>query len=93
MEVMNPDDFVYKALKEHLFPCRIARILKADEFDSDGDPILRMRVVIDQSGPEPDANKLFTATGLVREVLAMQKDNRFPLLTYPSSEEFPEVAA
>lgn len=93
MEKLSPNDPVFVALKEHLSPSRIVRILTADEFDSDGDPVLRLRVVVDYSGPAVEPKKLFSATGVVREVMANQNDNRFPLLTYPSSEEVPEAAA
>ncbi len=93
MEKLDPNDPLFRALKEHLSPCRIVRILTADEFDSDGDPVLRLRVVVDHSGPAVEPKKLFSATGVVRDVMANQNDNRFPLLTYPSSEEVPEAAA
>lgn len=93
MEKLNFDDPVFVALREYLLPCRVDSVLSADEFDSDGDPVLRLRVVIDETGPAPTDKQLFSATGLVRTVMADQKDDRFPLLTFPTREEMAEVAA
>ena len=93
MNTLDPDHPIVTALTRHMEPCRVVRVLFADEFDHDGDPILRLRVVVDETGPDIDPIKVFTATGLVRQVMEQQNDLRFPLLTYPTDKEMSELAA
>lgn len=84
---------VEQALKAHLAPSIIRGVLVFPELDSDGDPILRIQVIVDRNGPELDADKLFFATGVARAALDRIGEARFPLLSFPSSDEIPEVAA
>ncbi len=93
MNTLEADHPIVVALTRHMEPCRVVRVLFADEFDHDGDPILRLRVVVDETGPTPSDIQLFSATGIVREVMAEYKDDRFPLLTFPTGEEMSELAA
>lgn len=93
MNTLDADHPIVVALTNHMLPCRVVRILSADEFDHDGDPILRLRVVVDETGPVPGDMQLFSATGIVREVMAEYKDDRFPLMTFPTREEMAELAA
>ena len=84
---------IEEALKAHFSPSIIKDVLVFQEKDSDGDPILRIQVIVDRSGPELDADKLFFATGVARAALESINEARFPLLSFPSSDEFPGVAA
>jgi len=84
---------VRRALSEHVAPSIIKDLLVFQETDADGENILRFQVVIDKSGPDLTADKVFRATGIVRGALVALNDTRFPLLTFPSSDEIPEAAA
>jgi hypothetical protein len=81
------------ALKEHIAPSILKDVLVYQETDSDDEPILRFQAIIDNRGPALNADKVFFATGVVRRALAEIGETRFPLLTFPSSDEIPEVAA
>ena len=82
-----------KALTDHLAPSIVANLLAFEEFDADGDPILRFRVVIDSRSPDLLADQVLYATGVVRRALASVNEQRFPLLSFPSSDEMSGVAA
>jgi hypothetical protein len=93
---MPPEDIkmaVAQALQQHIAPSILKDLLVYQEMDSDGEPILRFQAIIDNDGPALDADKVFFATGVVRRALAEISETRFPLLTFPSSDEIPEVAA
>lgn len=84
---------VFDVLADHLAPSEVQALVINDEVDADGDPVLRIQVVIKHDGPAPAPEKLFSATGVVLRVLESMQDHRFPLLTFPSSNELPGVAA
>lgn len=85
---------ILNALKAHMQPSTVTDVRIAEQLDADGEPILRIQAVIDRDGPDLAADKVFTATAVVRKVLEDTKDTRFPLLTFPSSDEVrPEAAA
>jgi hypothetical protein len=84
---------VEDALGKHIAPARLTAVLVYEEEDADGDPILRIRAFVDSSGPGVGADRVFTATGVLRGALERAGETRFPLLTYPTSDELPEVAA
>lgn len=86
-------DVVSNALRAHLAPASVKILLVYEEVDAEGDPILRLRVVMDSDGPAVAAEKVFTATGVVRGALEEIGETRFPLLSYPTSDELPGVAA
>jgi hypothetical protein len=86
-------DLVLKALRTHLEPAIISDVRVFQEADSDGDPILRLQVVVDSSGPKLSSDKVFFATGVVRNALATIGDSRFPLLSFPTSKEISGEAA
>ena len=81
------------ALQKHLAPAVVKDVMVFPESDSDGEPILRVQVVVDPSGPKLNADKVFFAIGVARSALAAINETRFPLLSFPSSDEVPGVAA
>lgn len=87
------EDSILETLSEHLAPSIVKRVVINRETDADGDPVLRIRVVIDKDGASPEPAKLFSATRVVLTVLNAIPDSPFPLLTFPSSDEMPGVAA
>jgi hypothetical protein len=86
-------EVVETALRGHVAPSVLKEVRVSQETDFDGDPILSLQVVIDSNGPDLKAEKVFFATGVVRAALATIGDDRFPLLSFPSSDEVAEVAA
>ena len=89
----NQIDGLEGILHAHLAPARVLGIDVAEEVDADGDQVLRVKVILDSKGPKVDDGKIFSATGVVRSFLARLPDNRFPLLSFPSSDETSGVAA
>lgn len=84
---------IAEVLTEHISPSILRGIRVYQESDSDGEPILRFQVIVDRSGPDLTADKVFFATGVVRDALGAVGETRFPLLTFPSSDEIPGMAA
>jgi hypothetical protein len=82
-----------KALTDHLSPSIVTDLLVYEEFDADGDPILRFRVVINSDGPDLLSDKVLYATGVVRRALQAINESRFPIMSFPSSDEMSGVAA
>jgi hypothetical protein len=93
MSLDQVKDALQQALQSHLAPSIIKDVMVFPETDSDGEPILRIQVVVDRAGPQLNADKVFFATGVARSALAQVKETRFPLLSFPSSDEVPGVAA
>jgi hypothetical protein len=84
---------VVKALRPHVHPSILKDVRVFQETDADNEPILRFQVIIDDGGPDLSADRVFFATGIVRNALEAVNESRFPLLTFPSSDEIPGVAA
>lgn len=93
MESQAIKDVVAEALRGHIAPSILKDLLIYEETDFDGEPILRFQAIVDHNGPAMSADKIFFATGVVRDALVARKEARFPLLTFPSSNEIPGVAA
>ena len=63
--------------------------------DHDGDPILRVQVVVDLGGRKLDSLRLKGLVRHVRSALILQDENRFPVFTFMTqseSEGHPEAA-
>jgi hypothetical protein len=86
-------NLVATTLRAHFSPAIVSDIRVFQEADSDGEPILRFQVIVDRSGPDLTADQVFFSTGVVRQALRAVNESRFPLLTFPSSDEVPGVAA
>lgn len=84
---------VAAVIADHIHPSILKDLRVFQETDSDGEPILRFQAIIDHFGPSLSPDKVFFATGIVRNALANLNESRFPLLTFPSSDELPGVAA
>lgn len=87
------ENLVAETLRSHLSPAIVSDVRAYQEVDSDGEPILRFQVVVDRDGPDLTADQVFFSTGVVRHALGAVGESRFPLLTFPSSDELPGVAA
>jgi hypothetical protein len=86
-------NLVAETLRVHLSPAIVSDVRVYQEADSDGEPILRIQVIVDRNGPELTPDQVFFSIGVVREALGAVNESRFPLLTFPSSDELPGVAA
>ena len=93
MDLLTIKEVVARALREHIAPSMLSTLLIYEETDSDEEPVLRFQAVIDDAGPALSADKIFFATGIVRDALIARDETRFPLLTFPSSSEITGVAA
>jgi hypothetical protein len=93
MPVKDIKSTVMLALAAHLAPSVLTDLRVYEETDADGEPILRFQAVVDSTGPGLTADTVFFATGVVRKALAEIDETRFPLLSFPSSDEIPGVAA
>ena len=78
---------VRHVIEERLAPTRIVDVETEDDVDHDGDEIVRVRIVFAANSGRPKAENVVGLTGLVREPLLESDINRFPILTFVSSEE------
>ena len=94
---MNLDELksvILETLSEHVAPSRLKDAIVLPEVDADGEPVLRVRAVVDTSGPYLSSDQVFSATGKLRDALEAKGELRFPLISFPSSnEDIPGVAA
>ena len=93
MEVNEAKALIERILRDQITPARLTQVVVAEDFDSDGDPILRVRAIYDSSAPMPEAEKLFSATAVVRLSLILDGEQRFPLLSFISSDDAKGMAA
>lgn len=93
MEVDEVKERIEKVLRDQIAPACLNQVIVAEDFDSDGDPILRVRAIYDSAAPRPDADKLFSATTVVRLSLRLDGEQRFPLLSFISSDDAKGMAA
>lgn len=84
---------ILETLMAHVTPALLTDAIVLQEVDADGEPILRIRAVVNSAGPELTSDKIFSATGRLRDALEAVGETRFPLLSFPSSSEIPGVAA
>lgn len=78
---------VLGVLRPHLGPTTLVDIEIEEDVDSDGDEVLRMRVVYDESTGELSDLRVYQAPGLVIEALEEVSEDRFPLMTFVSKED------
>jgi hypothetical protein len=93
MLTTEASELVEKVLGDWIAPARLTRVIVSEEVDSDGDNILSVRAVYDSSAPPPEAEKMFSATRLIRMNLGLEGELRFPLLSFVSSDDAKGLAA
>lgn len=81
------------ALRAHLKPIPLVDLEVTFDLDHDGDPILRIRAVYDETGGTPRGDRLLDSVGLLRDRLRALNDDRFPILTFISSDDRQAEAA
>ena len=89
---MSVNEAIRSALTAHMSPMRVVDLSLTEIRDSDGDEALRIEVVYDPMIP-PSPAKMFSLTTVLREVLAQNSDQRFPLVSFVSQDEWGEAAA
>jgi hypothetical protein len=84
------------ALQAALFPlvrettsrAQVVGLVLQDDVDHDGDPILRILVIIAGNDFRLDPTETLETTRRVREQLINLNDNRFPVVTYMSEADY-----
>jgi hypothetical protein len=80
-------------LATHVAPAHIVSLQVSEEADSDGEPILIVRIVYDPAHPAPSSETMFSATAIARQFLSSRGEHRFPLLSFVSVDDIREAAA
>ena len=88
---MQDTDDIWKTIRrvieKRLAPTKIVGVETEDDVDHDGDEIIRVRVIFAANSGRPKAENVVGLTGLVREPLLDNHIDRFPILTFMTSEE------
>lgn len=71
---------------------RLVNLKIEEQEDSDGEPIFYVLAVYSPDTP-PEAEWMFSATGLVRDKLEAIGETRFPVISFVSADDFTEQAA
>ena len=74
-------------IEERLAPMQVVDVETEEDVGHDGDEIVRIRVVFAADSGRPKAENVIGLTGLVRESLLDRDIDRFPILTFMTSEE------
>ena len=74
-------------IEERLAPTQVVDVEAEEDVDHDGDGIVRIRIVFAADSGRPRAENVVGLTGLVRKPLLEGRINRFPILTFMTSEE------
>ena len=80
-------DAIRHVIEERLAPTQIVDVETEEDVDHDGDEIVRVRIIFAAKSGRPKAEDVVGLTGLVREPLLDSHIDRFPILTFMTSEE------
>ena len=80
-------DAIRHVIEERLAPTQIVDVEIEEDVDHDGDEIVRVRIVFEDQNGRPKAESVVGLTGLVRKPLLDIENDRFPILTFMTSEE------
>ena len=78
---------IRRVIENRLAPTQIVDVETEDDVDHDGDEIVRVRVIFAANSGLPKAENVIGLTGLVRKPLLDSRIDRFPILTFMTSEE------
>ena len=93
METAAAKKIIEDLLRDLIKPAVLVGVVVNEDSDTDGDQILNVRAVYDVSKPSPKAEKMLSASVLLRMNLRDAGEQRFPLLAFISSDDAKEVAA
>lgn len=86
-DIDNIRDAIRNVIEERLAPTDIVDVEIEEDVDHDGDEIVRVRIVFAAQSGRPKAESVVGLTGLVRKPLLDIENDRFPILTFMTSEE------
>ena len=78
---------IRRVIEKRLAPTQIIDVETEDDVDHDGDEIVRVRIIFAANSGRPKAENVIGLTGLVRKPLLDSHIDRFPILTFMTSEE------
>ena len=79
---------IRRVIEKRLAPTQIVDVETEDDVDHDGDDIVRVRIIYAANSGRPKARDVIGLTGLVRKPLLDSRIDRFPILTFMTSEEW-----
>ena len=86
-------DTISSIVAEHLYPATVLHVDVQDDTDHDGDPILRVEIVVEVEHGSLDPEKVLSLPRHLREPLAEVHENKFPMISFLSKDEFEGEAA
>ena len=86
-DVANLWNTIRHVIEKRLAPTQIVDVETEEDVDHDGDEIVRVRIIFAAESGRPKAEDVVGLTGLVREPLLQSHIDRFPILTFMTSEE------
>ena len=93
--VQEPAKSIEDVVRAHFDQIDIKSVLVREDNDHDGDPILRVYVVVDLRDQKIDGSRLKGLVRHVRSALTLQNETRFPVFTFMTPQEnegHPEAA-
>jgi hypothetical protein len=93
MEISAAKKIIEGLLRDQIKPAVLVNVVVQEDSDTDGDPILNVRAVYDSTQSSPKADKMLSASVLLRLNLRLAGEQRFPLLAFVSSDDEKEIAA
>lgn len=81
------------AVRDAIRPASLDRLDVTEGLDHDGDPVLRLRAVYDDSRPDPTGERMLDAHDLLFPILDEFGEPRYPLMTFLALSEVDEAAA
>ena len=91
VEQETAKEIVQTVLKEIFGDAWIADVHVVPDYDKDGDEILRVKVVFDDTAEPFDARKAVSVVRHMRPRLAEIGEQAFPIISYVSSDEMDGV--
>lgn len=91
----QPDDLeqcLGDIIRDHTSKASVASVSVVDDVDHDGDPILRIQVVVRGDSFRLDPQDTLNTSRLVWQALLERKDSRFPIIRYVSEGDLSRLA-
>ncbi len=82
--------FVEKLVREQLAPTKITNVIPTEAEGFDGDPILRVQVVLGEKSHALDPDKVLELGRLAWDKLVDTGSDRFPVFNYMTAEDAAE---
>ena len=86
-DTKNIRELIEPVIKKHIAPAALVEMEIKEDVDHDGDPVLRILVVLDVAKGRPNRKQFLRLTPTLRNLLHARQNERFPILTYMSPEE------